>query len=570
MSFPPSRAVVGRVLCAAGLLLLMSWVISPALFAASAATYYVAANGSDTNSGALGSPWLTIKKAAAALRAGDTVYVRAGTYRQDLMAAASGLANKYITYSAYPGETVTLLHNPAQDNVVVELEGRSYIIINGFIIDGNNTGGLISGYKNNGYITISNNTMRNCANTQYGILVTQGTHWHIVNNTMTFTEQNGFIATGTDAINLQSSYHLVEGNSITNAPHSTVGIAGGSNIVVRNNRLSNIYNQVVTSTGSNGVWAQKILWENNTVVGGGPESLPIDGGLAQGMQLGSQQTIVRHNVFSDAYSAGVELSCYYTDNEARDVHGDRIYNNVMYGNNGAGIAVSRYNSPAVAYDNVFKNNALRLNRYSNADSNPQQLHFIDYAGGMANFNYVIDNGMISFNDLSSAAAPANVIGGASNLGPNVVHLLSWWQTTYPANIFNNLERDPLFVDESAHNFQLRSGSPLIDAGAALTTTLSSGSGSQVAVADAKYFSDGFGVVNPDWIKIGSRNPVQIASVNYGTNTITLASSTNWAKGEPVNLYKDSSGNVVLGGSSPDIGAFEYGVQLAPPPNLRIK
>lgn len=44
------------------------------------ATYYVATNGSDSNNGSSGSPWLTITKAAATAVAGDTVQVASGTY----------------------------------------------------------------------------------------------------------------------------------------------------------------------------------------------------------------------------------------------------------------------------------------------------------------------------------------------------------------------------------------------------------------------------------------------------------------------------------------------------------
>ncbi len=44
-------------------------------------TYYVAPSGNDTNSGVISSPFLTIQRAHTAVAAGDTVYVRGGTYR---------------------------------------------------------------------------------------------------------------------------------------------------------------------------------------------------------------------------------------------------------------------------------------------------------------------------------------------------------------------------------------------------------------------------------------------------------------------------------------------------------
>jgi pectin methylesterase-like acyl-CoA thioesterase len=45
-------------------------------------TYYVSASGKDTNAGTITSPWLTIQHAANSVKAGDTVYVRAGVYKE--------------------------------------------------------------------------------------------------------------------------------------------------------------------------------------------------------------------------------------------------------------------------------------------------------------------------------------------------------------------------------------------------------------------------------------------------------------------------------------------------------
>lgn len=44
--------------------------------------YYVAKNGNDSNPGTESQPWRTIQKAAETLVAGDTVYIKAGTYNE--------------------------------------------------------------------------------------------------------------------------------------------------------------------------------------------------------------------------------------------------------------------------------------------------------------------------------------------------------------------------------------------------------------------------------------------------------------------------------------------------------
>src|SRR5689334_8107505 len=70
--------------------------------------YYVATGGSNTNPGSLGLPFRTIQKAASVARAGDVVYVRAGTYRETITPARSGTASAPITFQPYRNEAVTV------------------------------------------------------------------------------------------------------------------------------------------------------------------------------------------------------------------------------------------------------------------------------------------------------------------------------------------------------------------------------------------------------------------------------------------------------------------------------
>jgi parallel beta-helix repeat protein len=78
---------------------------------AQAATYYVdgASLGgacSDVASGtSLGAAWCTVQKAATTAVAGDTVYVRGGTYRETITIANSGTSGNPITFAKYGSET---------------------------------------------------------------------------------------------------------------------------------------------------------------------------------------------------------------------------------------------------------------------------------------------------------------------------------------------------------------------------------------------------------------------------------------------------------------------------------
>lgn len=70
--------------------------------------FYVSLSGNDSNPGTKARPWRTIQKAADTLVAGETVYIKAGTYEEQVVPQNSGTASNYIVYAAYPGDTVTI------------------------------------------------------------------------------------------------------------------------------------------------------------------------------------------------------------------------------------------------------------------------------------------------------------------------------------------------------------------------------------------------------------------------------------------------------------------------------
>jgi hypothetical protein len=137
---------------------------------------------------------------------------------------------------------------------------------------------------------------------------------------------------------------------------------------------------------------------------------------------------------------------------------------------------------------------------------------------------------------------------------------------------NNYNLNPSFVNTDISdphsltlpNLSLQANSPCINAGASLTLANGAGDNSTTLVVDdAGWFQDGTwgsalarGVTHfPDWIAIGTvGNVVEIESINYDTNTITLASPMTWANDAPIWFYKNSSGERVLYGTAPEFGA----------------
>src|SRR5689334_5165035 len=77
-------------------------------FSARALSFFVATDGSDTNSGSFESPFRSLKYAASKLLPGDTCYLRRGTYRETLTPINSGTSSAPITFAAYESEVVTI------------------------------------------------------------------------------------------------------------------------------------------------------------------------------------------------------------------------------------------------------------------------------------------------------------------------------------------------------------------------------------------------------------------------------------------------------------------------------
>lgn len=72
------------------------------------AKFVDARRGNDKANGSRTTPWKSIGHALENLSAGDTLYIRGGTYRERVRIALKGAAKKPITIRAYPGEAVVL------------------------------------------------------------------------------------------------------------------------------------------------------------------------------------------------------------------------------------------------------------------------------------------------------------------------------------------------------------------------------------------------------------------------------------------------------------------------------
>jgi hypothetical protein len=107
-------------------------------------TYFVAPDGSDSNTGSISDPLLTIAKAITMSSAGDTVFLRGGTYEytSTISITVSGDPSSRIYLWAYPGEKPLLdFSGQAFGSAGIKLTG-SYWHIKGISIKGAGDNGL--------------------------------------------------------------------------------------------------------------------------------------------------------------------------------------------------------------------------------------------------------------------------------------------------------------------------------------------------------------------------------------------------------------------------------------------
>lgn len=108
---------------------------------------FVAPNGSDSAPGTLRRPWRTVQRALDVLEPGETVFVRAGTYRENLSFARAGTRTKTITIRSYPRERVVLRPDANDPSYPLLIKtGAAYARLQGFVIEGSSIPNRVNVY----------------------------------------------------------------------------------------------------------------------------------------------------------------------------------------------------------------------------------------------------------------------------------------------------------------------------------------------------------------------------------------------------------------------------------------
>jgi hypothetical protein len=315
---------------------------------------------------------------------------------------------------------------------------------------------------------------------------------------------NSAFDNGSDLLLLQddSDRNVISGNTFGRAKHSELSIRCASQNVIRDNDFDNPGQKAMELFDCQGVSdapvrlddARRNLVEWNRFSGTGPAG---QSHYFNAIQHGGQETIVRYNVFTGNLGGGVNYQFY--GDESLFVYGNCLYNNTFYNNRCSAIIgqsgrSDRFHDNRVTNDLVYRNSDCRGGKGQVSIENGRQVILMENA---------------------------------------------------------ELKADPGFVDADGGDFHLRAGSSVIDTGSFVAEAETTGNGTALPVDDAGWFYDGFGIPGEagDLIQIeGHSDPVRVISVDYATDTLTLATSASWRRGDGVHL--------AYSGQAPDMGAFE--------------
>lgn len=451
-------------------------------------TYYVDANNpnaSDNNAGTEVLPFKTITKAINLVKAGDTVYVKAGTYAEGLSIRASGTASKRIT-----------IRNYANDRVIIDGgNARSWPVI-----IGRNDPNHVYGH----YVTFQGFTIRNPQGEGFGPgtsdhagMLILGTEGVIVRGCRVYRDDypgypnaapplaykaKGIIIRGYNVDTLIENCHV---HHLVNGIGSRLsdGDVGGypSRVTLRWNHIHHIniddfneQNNATSSGFSNGT--EYGVAEYNLVHHSADNAIGTDdcnghiiqrnivylsgwnapGGNGAGIKtkptrlLVPDIDIVRYNVSLLCREAGIEI------NQPSFIPNPKVYNNLSYGNGAKGITVTTATGPTRAawvYNNVAVGNAGKDINYT-------------AIAGVKDYNFVedgVNDGAISPHTLSGNPQWSNL--GLLSVDTNADGTPDVFDVLNDPEAFPDAQSAYLYArDKIALIFKPAPGSPLIDAG----------------------------------------------------------------------------------------------------------
>ena len=401
--------------------------------------FYVSPSGDDANNGSFDTPWRTLEKAAQEAKAGDTIWIKAGTYNETLSSSNSGQSDAYITFQNMPSETVVIDANGLNHGIL--LWNKSFIRISGLEVKNARSDAVFIGHSDDSSsdiniiekLTIHNcldgaginvngnnnhilyNTISGC---QYGIYV-NGNNQNVLDNEIFQCTKSGIHPVG--------FYNLIQRNRIHHNEEYGISTWLGSSQILSaltiqfNVIYDNVEQDIHLNGDGPGGEPDKIYIYNNTILNASADiGICVYGGCCD--------LKVKNNIISGIYEHGVLRI------PTAEMEGFEEDFNIFYNTNALLINNQTYN--LADYQQSFEHgeNSFFANPLLNNDFTLSMKSIAIDSGtmiGSEKSGYTIDIGAIEFpkNDvLPSANFIANETSGASPLKVQFFcanHGISW-------------------------------------------------------------------------------------------------------------------------------------------------
>lgn len=396
---------------------------------AAAAMYYVSTAGNDTNScaaaQAAATPKLTIAAGLTCLAAGDTLFLRGGTYtgssnlidseRSSVPSGTSWAAA--ITIAGYPGETVTIRPPDGRQAIRLTAGAPHYLIFQDLILDGIDqtilsvNGGpdlvyLSSGAHHNRFERLD---VRNNAANGFALSSHNGPadYNEILNCAI---HDNGRLDEGNSGygIYLKTSHNTIAGNDIYRnngyGVHQNASAGHGNNNVILGNRIhDNAVHGTIGVGGSTSYAVVLINGDNNLI--------------ANNLIYGNHGGILIYNNTTNArvYNNTITGNRYNAIDLQYFGSAPFIRNNIVFNNGGTIVNYGGTGTPVVEHnlmgDPAFVDAAgkdFRLNWFSTAKDQGVLLPEVteDFAGVRRPQAGIYDIGAFEYVDSVSSAQPS--------------------------------------------------------------------------------------------------------------------------------------------------------------------
>ncbi len=283
-----------------------------------------------------------------------------------------------------------------------------------------------------------------------------------------------------DGIYVQNASHLIlEGFVVDGSAIAAYGIGFHDALPTEPMRDVTVRNNVVEGAGSTDIYLSQLadsLVEGNVAVGSrGSHGIYL-------ANAGSDNTTLRGNLCRDNAVNGIHFNGDLAETGDGLQRGLLVEGNVIYGNGANGLNMDGVQDSVVRNNLVFGNghHALRAYAIDGADG-PRSLVIVNntFVGNRGWAVKLTDDhgGHVIFNNILLSAAGSividqvdvvsdhNLVGGAFSLdGERTVLPLSAWQAAGYDRSSRGAAAEELFVSLAQRRFDLRPGSPAIDAG----------------------------------------------------------------------------------------------------------